>query len=78
MFKIRASKFRHVFCDQPKPEVRFGTGFVAGPMVLLLIYLRMSISPLTLPPISLTLSTHSLGMLDRLSFIDRDGGSAVH
>ena len=21
MFKIRTSKFRHVFCDQPKPEV---------------------------------------------------------
>ena len=22
MFKIRTSKYRHVFCDQPKPEVR--------------------------------------------------------
>jgi hypothetical protein len=22
MFKIRTSKFRHVFCDQPKQEVR--------------------------------------------------------
>jgi hypothetical protein len=21
MFKIRTSKYRHVFCDQPKPEV---------------------------------------------------------
>ena len=21
MFKLRTSKYRHVFCDQPKPEV---------------------------------------------------------
>jgi hypothetical protein len=24
MFKIRTSKYRHVFCDQPKPEVSVG------------------------------------------------------
>lgn len=43
MFKIRTSKYRHVFCDAPKAEVRFvcvccvrafGSGLVAisGPM----------------------------------------------
>jgi hypothetical protein len=23
MFKLRTSKYRHVFCDAPKPEVRY-------------------------------------------------------
>jgi len=36
MFKIRTSKYRHVFCDQPKPEVSFSL-FVVGYRCLLLL-----------------------------------------
>jgi len=66
MFKIRSSKFRHVFCDQPKPEVGFPAicylllllllqchWYTSGLMKLLLFLLHFRRGAIRLPVLSL-------------------------
>jgi hypothetical protein len=61
MFKIRTSKFRHVFCDQPKPEVS----------ALGRLYGMLGSAPCLLTH-RFTATTH-VGMLDGLSSLHSHG-----
>lgn len=91
MFKIRSSKYRHVFCDQPKVEVRdtseddeaddnndFPDSYEAHSQSAKSARVQIPfhvVAPLT---ILVSLSVSRTGMLDGFPTLHRHGGPAVH